>query len=48
VRPRYELGMTLFKLGRKDDAATQFRRVVELDPAGELGEQSRVYLRLLK
>ena len=48
ARPRYELGMTLFKLGRKDDAATQFRKVVELDPAGDLGEQSRVYLRLLK
>ena len=48
VRPHYELGMTLFKLGRKDDAATQFLKVVELDPAGELGEQSRVYLRLLK
>jgi len=48
VRPHYELGMTLFKLGRKDEAAAQFRKVVELDSAGELGEQSRVYLRLLK
>ena len=48
VRPRYELGMTLFKLGRKDEAAAQFRKVVELEPAGELGEQSRIYLKLLK
>jgi Tfp pilus assembly protein PilF len=48
ARPRYELGMTLFKLGRKDEAAAQFRRVVELEPAGEFGEQSRIYLRLLK
>ena len=47
-RPRYELGMTLFKLGRKDEAAVQFRRVAELEPSGELGEQSRIYLRLLK
>ena len=48
ARPRYELGMTLFKLGRRAEAAVQFRRVGELDPAGELGEQSRTYLKLLK
>lgn len=48
ARTRYELGMALFKLGRRDQAAEQFRRVVELDPAGELGEQSRIYLKLLK
>lgn len=48
VRTRYELGMVLFKLGRKDEAAEQFRRVVELDARGELGEQSRTYLKLLK
>jgi len=48
ARTRYELGMALFKLGRKDEAATHFRRVVELEPAGELGEQSRIYLKLLK
>jgi Tfp pilus assembly protein PilF len=47
-RTRYELGMVLFKLGRRDDAAAQFRRVVELDGKGELGEQSRTYLKLLK
>ena len=40
--------MVLFKLGRKHEAAAQFRRVVELDPAGDLGEQSRTYLKLLK
>jgi tetratricopeptide (TPR) repeat protein len=48
VRTRYELGMVLFKLGRREDAAGQFRRVVELDARGELGEQSRTYLKLLK
>lgn len=48
ARTRYELGMTLFKLGRRDEAAAQFRKVVELDAAGELGEQSRTYLKLLK
>ena len=48
ARTRYELGMVLFKLGRRSDAVVQFRRVVELDPAGELGEQSRTYLKLLK
>jgi Tfp pilus assembly protein PilF len=48
ARTRYELGMVLFKLGRRGEAAAQFRRVVELDPAGELGEQSRTYLKLLK
>jgi len=48
ARPRYELGMTHFKLGRKDEAVTQFRKVVELEPNGELGEQSRIYLKLLK
>lgn len=48
VRTRYELGMVLFKLGRSSEAVVQFRRVVELDPAGELGEQSRTYLKLLK
>jgi Tfp pilus assembly protein PilF len=48
ARTRYELGMVLFKLGRRGEATVQFRRVVELDPAGELGEQSRTYLKLLK
>jgi len=48
ARTRYELGMALFKLGRRGEAAAQFRRVVELDSAGELGEQSRTYLKLLK
>jgi Tfp pilus assembly protein PilF len=48
ARTRYELGMVLFKLGRRGAAAAQFRRVVELDPGGELGEQSRTYLKLLK
>lgn len=48
ARTRYELGMVLFKLGRRSDAVTQFRRVVELDPAGDLGDQSRTYLKLLK
>jgi Tfp pilus assembly protein PilF len=48
ARTRYELGMALFKLGRRGEAAAQFRRVVELDPAGDLGEQSRTYLKLLK
>ena len=48
ARTCYELGMVLFKLGRRDEAAAQFRRVVELDPAGNLGEQSRTYLKLLK
>jgi tetratricopeptide (TPR) repeat protein len=48
ARTRYELGMVLFKLGRRGEAVVQFRRVVELDPAGEYGEQSRTYLRLLK
>ncbi len=48
ARTRYELGMVFFKLGRRVDAAAQFRRVVELDPAGDLGEQSRTYLKLLK
>lgn len=48
ARTRYELGMVLFKLGRRDEAVAQFRRVVELDPAGDLGEQSRTYLKLLK
>jgi hypothetical protein len=40
--------MVLFKLGRKEDAAAQFDKVVELDPGGELGGQSRTYLKLLK
>jgi Tfp pilus assembly protein PilF len=48
ARTRYELGMVLFKLGRREEAVLQFRRVVELDPAGDLGEQSRTYLKLLK
>lgn len=48
VRSSYELGMVLFKLGRKEEASAQFRRVVELDPRGELGEQSRVFLKLLR
>jgi Tfp pilus assembly protein PilF len=48
ARTRYELGMVLFKLGRRSDAAAQFRRVVELDASGDLGEQSRTYLKLLK
>ncbi len=48
ARTRYELGMVLFKLGKGSEAFVQFRRVVELDPAGDLGEQSRTYLKLLK
>jgi len=48
ARTRYELGMALFKLGRRSEAVVQFRRVVDLDPAGDLGEQSRTYLKLLK
>ena len=48
ARTRYELGMVLFKLGRRSEAVVHFRRVVELDPAGDLGEQSRTYLKLLK
>jgi Tfp pilus assembly protein PilF len=48
VRTRYELGMVYFKLGRRNEAIGQFRRVVELDPAGDLGEQSRTYIKLLK
>lgn len=48
VRARYELGMALFKQGRKAEATAEFRRVVELDPRGEFGEQSRTYLKLLK
>jgi Tfp pilus assembly protein PilF len=48
ARTRYELGMVLFKLGRRGEAAVQFRRVVELDPSGDLGTQSRTYLKLLK
>jgi Tfp pilus assembly protein PilF len=48
ARTHYELGMVLFKLGRRSEAVVHFRRVVELDPAGVLGEQSRTYLRLLK
>jgi Tfp pilus assembly protein PilF len=48
ARTRYELGMVFFKLGRRSEAVLQFRRVVELDPAGDLGEQSRTYLKLLK
>lgn len=48
VRTRYELGMVLFKLGRREEASSQFRRVVELDAVGDLGEQSRTYLKLLK
>lgn len=48
ARTNYELGMTLFKLGRREEAAARFSKVVELDAAGELGEQSRTYLKLLK
>lgn len=48
VRTRYELGMVLFKLGRREEAAAQFGKVIELDAGGELGEQSRTYLKLLK
>lgn len=48
VRTRYELGMVLFKLGRREEAAEQFRRVAGSADAGELGEQSRTYLKLLK
>jgi len=48
VRTRYELGMVYFKLGRRSEAVEQFRRVVELEPAGDLGEQSRTYIKLLK
>jgi Tfp pilus assembly protein PilF len=48
ARTSYELGMALFKLGRRAEAVVQFRRVVELDPTGELGDQSRTYLKLLK
>lgn len=47
-RTHYELGMVLFKLNRKEDAAAEFRRVVALDPQGEFGEQSRTYLKLLR
>ena len=46
-RVRYELGMVLFKLDRRRDAAEQFRAVLELDPQGELGDQARTYLKLL-
>jgi len=48
ARTQYELGMVLFKLGRRSEAVVHFRRVVELNPAGDLGEQSRTYLKLLK
>jgi Tfp pilus assembly protein PilF len=48
VRTRYELGMVLFKLGRKGEAVEQFRAVIALDPAGELGEQAKTYLKLLR
>ena len=48
ARTRYELGMVLFKLGRRGEAAAQFAKVIELDAQGELGEQSRTYLKLLK
>jgi Tfp pilus assembly protein PilF len=48
ARTQYELGMVLFKLGRRSEAVVHFRRVVELDPAGDLGEKSRTYLKLLK
>jgi type IV pilus assembly protein PilF len=48
ARTHYELGMVLFKLGRKPEAADQFRAVVALEPASELGEQSKTYLKLLR
>jgi tetratricopeptide (TPR) repeat protein len=45
---RYELGMVLFKLNRRQEAVEQFRAVAALDPHGDLGEQSRTYLKLLR
>jgi alpha-tubulin suppressor-like RCC1 family protein len=48
ARTRYDLGKVLFELGRGNDAAVQFRRAVELDPAGDIGRYSRAYLNLLK
>ena len=45
---RYELGMVLFKLARRPEAVAQFQAVSRLDPAGELGEQARTYLKILR
>lgn len=41
VRARNEMGKVLLELGRQSEAAVQFQRVVELDPAGAVGQEAR-------
>jgi Tfp pilus assembly protein PilF len=48
VRTHYELGVVLFKLNREEAASSHFAKVVELDPDGEMAEQARTFIKLLR
>jgi type IV pilus assembly protein PilF len=48
ARTHYELGLVLFKRGRKDVAATHFEEVVRLDPHGEMADKSETFIKLLR
>jgi type IV pilus biogenesis/stability protein PilW len=48
VRTHYELGVVLFKLSREEAASSHFEKVVELDPDGEMAEQARTFIKLLR
>jgi Flp pilus assembly protein TadD len=43
-----ELGVAHMRLGEKANAITEFRRVVELGPAGPEANEARRYLNQLK
>jgi uncharacterized protein HemY len=44
---QYHLGMTYYKLGRKEDAATALRRTLQLDPKFTQGDEVRHVLKEL-
>ncbi len=47
-RTHYELGLVLYKRGRKGAAAKHFEEVVRLDPHSEMAEKSETFIKLLR
>ena len=45
---RLDLGVAYLKMGKTEEARTEFERALALDPQGEIGKQAKKYLELLK
>jgi len=48
ARIHYEQGVVLNKLNRKEAAASHFEKVVELEPDGDMAQQARTFIKLLR